>query len=96
MSADCNDLTFHDEEHEDDEPTVLIENSRLVCPYRICGAADEIVELDVATRSHGLTITEPGVIGVSLGDSYFESDGFECQQCHRRVSLPDGYELSYP
>ncbi|WP_214317119.1 hypothetical protein [Nonomuraea sediminis] len=79
-----------------DAPTALVEDGKLVCPFGDCGAADDIVELDVATRSNEMTITEPGVISVSLGDGYFEGDGFECQQCTRRVSLPDGYELNYP
>ncbi|MFD8529489.1 hypothetical protein ACFV0L_18915 [Streptosporangium canum] len=78
---------------EDDEPTVLVEDGKLVCPYTDCRAVDEIAELDVATRSNELSISEPGVISASLGDSSFESDGFECQQCSRPVSLPDGYEV---
>ncbi|MEV4472885.1 hypothetical protein [Nonomuraea sp. NPDC049504] len=79
-----------------DGATILVEDGKLVCPYGDCGAADQILELDVATRSNDLTISEPGVIKVSLGDGSFERDGFECQQCMRSVSLPDGYELSYP
>ncbi|SDL75861.1 hypothetical protein SAMN05421874_128118 [Nonomuraea maritima] len=81
---------------QDDEPAVLVLDGKLVCPYADCSATDEIVELDVATRSNELTIIRPGVISVALGDSCFENDGFECEQCSRRVSLPDGYELSYP
>ncbi|MFG1965742.1 hypothetical protein [Nonomuraea sp. NPDC049028] len=78
-----------------EEATVLVEDGKLVCPYGDCGAADDIAELDVATRTNELTISAPGHISASLGDSTFESDGFECQRCTRRVSLPDGYELTH-
>ncbi|GGS85066.1 hypothetical protein GCM10010156_49590 [Planobispora rosea] len=70
---------------------VLIQDGKLTCPYDDCGAADDIVELEVASRTNELTITEPGLITVSLGDGGFETDAFECQRCGRGVSLPDGY-----
>jgi hypothetical protein len=78
-----------------DEATVLIEDGKLVCPYSDCGATDEIVELDVATRENELSISEDGLISAHLGDSTFESDGFECHQCLRRVSLPDSAEIAH-
>ncbi|WP_433355478.1 hypothetical protein ACQP25_16840 [Microtetraspora malaysiensis] len=63
-----------------------------VDPSPNCGAADQIVELDVATRSNELEIVGLGEILAGCGDSTFEGDGFECQQCSRRVSLPDGFK----
>ncbi|MFG3438407.1 hypothetical protein ACGF0J_14280 [Nonomuraea sp. NPDC047897] len=81
------------DQDEDDEPTVLIEDGKLVCPYPDCSATDQIIELDVATRDNELCVSEDGAIIAHLGDYSFESDGFECQQCARRVSLPDGYEI---
>lgn len=82
-----------DDQDEDDEPTVLIEYGKLICPYTGCSATDQIIELDVATRDNELSVSEDGAIIAHLGDYSFESDGFECQQCAGRVSLPDGYEI---
>ncbi|MFD0659685.1 hypothetical protein [Thermocatellispora tengchongensis] len=78
-----------------DELPVLIYDGKLICPYGDCGAADEIVELDVATRENALSISDDGKISAHLGDSTFESDGFECSQCRRPVSMPDGYEITH-
>lgn len=77
-----------------EDATVLVEDGTLRCPYGDCGAADQIFELDVATRDNHLSIDpdEPGVIKVSLGDHNFESEGYQCGQCLRSVSIPDGYE----
>ncbi|MEU7891773.1 hypothetical protein AB0B45_02785 [Nonomuraea sp. NPDC049152] len=76
-----------------DSPTVLIEDGKLVCPFGDCGAADQVIELDVATRENRLSIDEEGTIVAHLGDSEFEGDGFECQQCARSVSMPGGDEI---
>ncbi len=79
---------------QNDEMPVLIEDGHLVCPYGDCGAADQIFELDVATRDNQLSVgEEPGVIKGSLGDHTFESEGYQCGQCLRMVSLPGGYEV---
>ncbi|MEU7911399.1 hypothetical protein [Microbispora bryophytorum] len=81
-------------ELNDDAP-VLIEDGTLRCPYADCGATDQIFELDVATRDNQLSIDpeQPGQIKASLGDHQFESDGYQCGQCLRSVTLPDDYEV---
>ncbi|NRQ31225.1 hypothetical protein HII36_05160 [Nonomuraea sp. NN258] len=76
-----------------DEPHALVRDGVLVCPHPDCGAVDQIVELDVATRSNELEIVGPGAIAAYCGDSTFEGDGFECDVCSRRVSLPDDFEI---
>lgn len=84
-----------DNEDQGDEPTVLIEGGNLVCPWRGCRAAGQIVELDVASRENVLYLTGDGLISAHLGDSSFESDGYECLTCNRAVSIPDGYEITH-
>jgi len=78
-----------------EEATVLIEDGKLICPYGDCGAADDIVELDVASRENELSLSEDGTITAHLGDHSFENDGFECRQCTRQVSLPDGSNITH-
>ncbi|WP_433426208.1 hypothetical protein ACQP1V_42980 (plasmid) [Microtetraspora malaysiensis] len=76
-----------------DEPNSLVRDGVLVCPFPDCGAADRIVEIDVATRANTLEIVGPGEIVAACGDSQFDGDGFECTACSRRVSLPDAFEI---
>jgi hypothetical protein len=76
-----------------DEPNALVREGVMVCPYPDCGTADRIVELDVATRTNQLRIVAPGEITAGTGDGTYETDGYECEVCCRRVSLPDGYEI---
>ncbi|MFB4284800.1 hypothetical protein ACBJ59_56700 [Nonomuraea sp. MTCD27] len=76
-----------------DEPNALVRDGVMVCPYPDCEAADQIVELDVATRSNRLEIVAPGEIAAGTGDGTYVNDGFECEVCSRRVSLPVGYEV---
>ncbi|WP_433259241.1 hypothetical protein ACQPYK_49595 (plasmid) [Streptosporangium sp. CA-135522] len=80
---------------KNDEPAVLVEDGKLVCPYGDCGATNQIFELDVATRSNHLVIDdeETSAIKACTGDSSFETDGYECDGCARAVALPDGYEV---
>ncbi|WP_431928745.1 hypothetical protein [Nonomuraea jabiensis] len=80
----------------DDKPPALVRDGKLVCPYRDCAAEDQIIEIDVATRTNELTIEGPGRIKVGLGDGRFDHECYECAQCVRPVSLPDGHELVYP
>ncbi|GAA4946611.1 hypothetical protein HD597_006834 [Nonomuraea thailandensis] len=78
-----------------DEPEVLIEDGKLVCPWPNCRAVNNIVELDVASRENVLSLSENGVITAHLGDSSFESDGYECLACNRAVSIPDSHEITH-
>ncbi|GII42880.1 hypothetical protein [Planotetraspora phitsanulokensis] len=74
-------------------PRALVRDGVLVCPYPDCGVADDIVELDIATRQNELDIVGPGEIAASMGDGNFEGDGFECNTCNQPVELPDGFEI---
>ncbi|MFI6497104.1 hypothetical protein [Nonomuraea typhae] len=76
-----------------DEPNALVREGVMICPYPDCGTADRVVELDVATRTNQLEIVAPGEIAAGTGDGTYETDGYECEACSRRVSLPVGYEI---
>ncbi|MEU4576025.1 hypothetical protein [Nonomuraea sp. NPDC023979] len=76
------------------EPNVVIRNNSLLCPYRDCGAANEIVELEVATRRNELEITANGTLTVLVGNHRFVSDGYECGVCSRPVRIPDGHSIA--
>lgn len=78
-----------------DEPVVLVQDGKLVCPYSDCSAVDQIIELDVATRANELSLGESGTIVAHVGDYRWESDGFECSMCSRRVILPDGLSIEH-
>ncbi|GAB2918040.1 hypothetical protein ACFMQL_20140 [Nonomuraea fastidiosa] len=79
----------------EDVPVVLVERGRLVCPYPDCGAPDQLIELDVATRANQLSLGENGQIVAYTGDSQWESDGYQCGRCSRPVSLPNGATVTH-
>ena len=74
-------------------PTVIIFEGRLVCPA--CGAADMIVEVDVAFRWNELVRVEGDEVIACLGEDGFERDRFECTRCHAYVTLPPDLDVVY-